>query len=66
MASPLFSANWEEDTREALVIAQTRAAAFIEGTPKGPLKMQLRGVLDALVPSQEAIRLLSAFLRVSK
>ena len=66
MTSPFFSANWEEGTQEALIIAQTRVAAFIEGTADKPLKMQLQWVYDALVPSPEAIRLWSAFLLVSK
>ena len=66
MASPFFSTNWEEDTQDALITARTRVVAFIERTADRQLRMQLQWVFDALVPSQEAIRLLSAFLLVSK
>ena len=66
MTSPFFRQNWEEDTQEALIAARTRVVAFIEGTAKNPLKMQLQWVYDAIVPTQEAIRLMSAFLLVSK
>jgi len=65
MSSPFFEDGWEEETQGALITARARAAAFIEATTDNRLKMQLKSVLDALIPCQDAIRLLSAFLLVS-
>ena len=65
MSSPFFEDGWEEETQGVLITARARAAAFIEATTDNRLKMQLKSVLDALIPCQDAIRLLSAFLLVS-